>query len=137
MKPIILSLLITLLIPAFIIGQSFDAWSEPAPISDSIADNNNPFLLRIEYPMKLMMAWEKSADSSSSAIYMDNIIDEIPGNQILSDPGIKYKHPHLLHLDSYPSSDTLFFLFYADPGCCWAATYVLFLPGFHNRAIKS
>jgi hypothetical protein len=114
---ILKSTVITILI-MFMIGvngytQDFWEWSDPEPLTDSLSDNSNPFLyLRYWNGEKLYMVWEKHIDSVSSSIYMDNILDVEPAQEILFANGVQYTNPKIIEADYYPNCDSVFFLLY-------------------------
>lgn len=110
----ILSGILLLFIACSTQGQNFDQWTDPIPLTDSLTDNNNPFLLRMEYPspMKLMMVWEKSIDTLSTSIFLDNILDTISEELLLADLGIHYTNPQIMYSEYWFPSDTLLYLFY-------------------------
>lgn len=58
------------------------------------------------------MVWEKSIDTNSTEIWIDNILDENPAEAVLSNPGIHYTHPKIMGQYYGTYGDTLFFLFY-------------------------
>lgn len=87
-------------------------WSVPLPVTDSISNNTNPDLVytgQVNY----VMTWEKSIDSSSTSIYIKNIIGQEDEIEVLSDENIHYTHPKIFPVyDYYGMNDTIFFLFY-------------------------
>ncbi len=103
------------------VSQSFYEWTDPEPITDSLTDNTNPYILtsRINYSNDLYLVWEKSTDTLSSAIYFDNLLDSLEEQIVISNPGIQYTNPKMLMIDIYNNySDTIFFLLYEtnEPG---------------------
>lgn len=91
------------------------SWTEPASLTDSLSNNCNPDIKRIyeNGQEKLFMAWEKSFDSLSTAIYMKDIAGSNTEIEVLSNPGIHYTHPKIFSFNYYGSTyDTLFYLFY-------------------------
>jgi hypothetical protein len=97
---------------SFLQSQSFWEWTDPVPLSDSISDNANAFLYLDYYSESLFMFWERSEDSLSTAIWMDNILDGEAAEVVFSDPSIHYRHPRIINAHHLPYSDTLFYLFF-------------------------
>ena len=113
MKTILFGVIISLLISVSVQAQNFWEWSDPEPLTDSLSDNSNPFLyLRYNSGEKLYMVWEKHIDSVSSSIYMDNILDAEPAQEILFANGVQYTNPKIIEADYYPNCDSVFFLLY-------------------------
>ncbi len=113
MKSLLLSLaaLVLLISPAR--TQSMWQWGDPFPLSDSVSDNCNPFLLS-SYLLKnqtLFLVWDRAEDSLSTAIWMDDLLDAEPPQMVLSDPGVHYTHPKLVNAD-YSTGDLVFHLLY-------------------------
>ena len=97
------------------LSAQYYQWSDPFAISDSVADNSNPYLHHTGMDMeeKVFMVWERSNDSSSTEIWMDNILDEEPAFVVLAENGIHYTHPKIMG-NSWGSSygDIQFFILY-------------------------
>ena len=94
-------------------SQNFWEWSDPQPLTDSVSDNSNPFFYytSIGGGEALVMVWEKSTDSLSTSIFMDNILDTDTAEIILEMPGVHFMNPKIIN-PYYPGSDTSFFLLY-------------------------
>jgi hypothetical protein len=56
------------------------------------------------------MAWEKSTDDSSTAIWYRDLLDPASEQQVISMPGVHYTHPKVLGL--YHDGASLFYLFF-------------------------
>lgn len=91
--------------------QSFWEWSPPVPLTDSISDNTNPYIYR-DYYDGLLMVWEKPIDSTTTAIYMDNILDADPPEELLHSPGVQYANPKIMDIDYSNNTDSAFLLLY-------------------------
>lgn len=113
MKKILSGFIVYLFISGSVYSQYFDQWTDHVPLTDSLSNNTNPSLVRMEdpFPMKLMMVWEKSVDSLSTSVYIDNILDTISEQLIISDSGIHYTKPQIMYGSWYPY-DTLFYVLY-------------------------
>ncbi|MDT8393734.1 MAG: T9SS type A sorting domain-containing protein [Bacteroidales bacterium] len=110
-------------------SQNFWEWTGHVPLTDSLADNCNPFLQRTHYnnQQALFLFWDRSTDSVSTEIWMDNILDSEPPQIVLSDSGIHYTRPRIMHDNYY--TDTLFYLFYeTDQNGDKDIYYKVFLP---------
>lgn len=96
------------------IAQNFWEWTDHVPLTDSLADNCNPYLHLTHYndQVTLFLFWDRSIDSVSTEIWMDNILDDEPAQVILSDSGVHYTRPRIMDARYYPYPDTLFYLFY-------------------------
>ena len=114
-------LLLTSLMVAFLFVSQIcniyaqEEWTEPFPLTDSLANNTNPDirLFFVNGQEKLFMVWEKSIDSASTSIYMKNIIGSEDEIEVLSDDSIHYTHPKIFPVyGNYVINDTNFFLFY-------------------------
>ncbi len=91
----------------------FYSWSTPAAISDSIADNRNPLIIElpIEEYLDYFFFWERSVDSTATAIYYRNFYDQGEPVALLDEPMVHFRNPRfILTYDTNP--DTLFYLFY-------------------------
>lgn len=97
---------------SYLQAQPFWEWTDPLALSDSISDNANAFLYLDYYSESLFMFWERSEDSLSTAIWMDNILDGEAAEILFSDPSIHYRHPRIINAHYYPYSDTLFYLLF-------------------------
>jgi hypothetical protein len=95
-------------------AQSIWEWTDHVPLTDSLADNCNPYLHLTNYNEQetLFLFWDRSADSVTTEIWMDNILDDEPAQLVLSDSGVSYTRPRIMDTRHYPNPDTLFFLFY-------------------------
>lgn len=95
-------------------AQSFWEWTDPKALTDSLSNNHNPFLLRIYNNLEeqVYMVWERSSDSLTTGLYIDNILDTIPPEMVMHENGIQYTNPLLLKMPYTTSPDSLFFLFY-------------------------
>ncbi len=90
-------------------------WSAPLPLTDSLTNNTNPNIHRIfvNEEQKLYMAWEKSNDSLSTAIYIKDILNFSADIEVLAETSVHYTNPKIFPLNFYSGeNDTLFFLFY-------------------------
>ena len=114
MKTILYGIIISLFISCSVQAQGFWEWGDPFPLTDSLSDNANPVLYTTWQLMNeaLFMFWEKSTDSTSTEIWMDNIIDAEMPQVVLSSPGIHYTNPQVMSAWYYPYPDSLFYLFY-------------------------
>ena len=114
MNKIIPFLIIALFICFQTHSQDFWDWTAPLPLTDSTSDNTNPFLHKTYLGASeiLYLVWQKSSDSISTEIWIDNILDSEPPSVLLSDSGIHYTHPKIIEGDRWPTNDTMFFLIY-------------------------
>lgn len=95
-------------------AQIWGEWTDHVPLTDSVADNCNPYLHLTYFndQVSLFLFWDRSADSVSTEIWMDNILDNDPAQVILADSGVHYTRPRILDARYYPYTDTLFYVFY-------------------------
>ncbi len=108
-----MGMVISILITCNLKGQI--GWDDPVPLTDSLSSNINPDIKQIYVngQEKLFMVWEKSFDTTASAIYMSNIIGAAEEMEVLSDENIHYKNPKIFPIyDYYGENDSIFFLFY-------------------------
>ncbi len=92
-------------------SQGYYEWGDPFPLTDSLSDNSNPSMYLI-YNTGLYMVWEKQIDSVSTSIFMDNILDAEPAQEVLSANGVLYRNPQIMNANYYPNCDSVFFLVY-------------------------
>jgi len=88
-------------------------WEDKIPLTDSISDNANPDLAHIYSQMNgemVAMAWEKSTDETSTAIYFRDLLDPASEIAVISVPGVHFKNPKIL--DLYENDSSLFYLFF-------------------------
>jgi hypothetical protein len=110
----LLSLALVFIISLNGYSQGFWEWTDPIPLTDSLSDNSNPYLLLTSYgyDASLLMFWEKRIDSLSTAIYMDNILDEDTAAQVLYTPGVSYSNPQVINVKPYAGPDASFYLLF-------------------------
>ena len=88
-------------------------WEDKIPLTDSVSDNTNPDLVHIFSQMNgemVAMAWEKSTDDTTTAIYFRDLLDPSTEQEVISIPGVNFKHPKILSL--YDNNTSLFYLFF-------------------------
>lgn len=93
-------------------GQAFWDWSDPVPITDSVADHTNPYLKLLyanNSQVYMNMVWEESEDTNSTAIYYRNLLSPDEPLAVVSAPGVHFRNPKILDIDN---ADTLFYVFY-------------------------
>jgi len=93
-------------------SQTFGEWETKTPLTDSVSDNVNPHIL-ISYDAgeaMMIMVWEKSQDTNSTAIYYRNLLNPEEPQVVISAPDVHFTHPKILKL--YDSFDIHFYLFY-------------------------
>jgi len=106
MKTILSGIIISLLITVSAHSQGFWEWTDPAPLSDSLTDNINPFLYY--NGTSFYMVWEKPVNSQTTTIWFRNITDQDPDIELLNTQNVHYKNPKIL---GFMYSST-FYLFY-------------------------
>ncbi len=111
MKKVLSAVIISLLMIYSVNSQGYYEWSEPFPLTDSVSDNSNPSMYLI-YQNSLYMVWEKQIDSVSTSIYMDNILDAEPPQEVQASSGVQYRNPQIMNANYYPDCDSVFFLIY-------------------------
>jgi len=104
MKTILSGVIISLLISVSVQAQNFWYWSDPVALTDSLSDNQNPYLF---YNGIFHMVWEKNIDSVSTSIWYRDITTKTPPVEILSSQGVHYKHPKIMN-----TQNSLFYVFY-------------------------
>lgn len=93
------------------------SWTTAVAFTDSSADNRNATIQWIETAGKSFVFWERSTDSTATAIYGQIILPlglpQVPFI-VLSQAGVHFRNPEVFdNNDNYPSpSDTLFYLFF-------------------------
>ena len=114
MKTILFGIIISLLISVSVHSQGFWEWTDPLPLTDSLSDNTNPDLyLSGGYGGdELIMVWEKSFDSTSIAIYFDNILDSNAAIEVLYDSLTKYTNPKIIDASTAQFPDYKFHILY-------------------------
>jgi hypothetical protein len=109
--------------------QEFYDWSNPAPVTDSVSDNINPYLnVMYDYESQqyLNMVWESSTDSTGTAIYYQDLLSPEGPQLVISSPGIHYTHPRVVDIGA---GDTLFYVFFeSDQNGNQDIYYVKYLP---------
>lgn len=92
-------------------GQGFYDWSDKFPLTDSVTDNVNPHMVIIYNGNQelLNMVWEKSVNTSSSAIYYDDLLTPDEPQALVSEPGVHFTHPKILEVNG---DEFLFYVFY-------------------------
>lgn len=104
-------LLFVLTISGLTIKAQFWNWEDPVALTDSTADNCNPYL-NITYfnsEEHLFMFWEVSSDSASTAIYFKDLLGSDDPVSLLEGDNIHYTNPTVMDV---PNGDTIFYLFY-------------------------
>jgi len=94
-------------------SQPFWEWEAKTPLTDSVSDNINPYLLHLYSDSQgemVTMVWEKSTDPISTAIYFRNLISTDEPQIVVYNPGVHFTHPKILKI--YDSFDFLFYVFY-------------------------
>jgi hypothetical protein len=108
-----IALLSFLTLHSFHAQSQFWEWEEKTALTDSVSDNKNPDLVHTYSEINgemVAMAWEKSTDGSSTAIYYRNLLDPAPEQEIISMPGVHFTHPKILSL--YSNNESIFYLFF-------------------------
>ncbi len=104
-------LLFVLTISGHTLNAQFWNWEDPVALTDSTADNCNPYL-NITYfnsEEHLFMFWEVSSDSASTAIYFKDLLGSDDPVSLLEGDNIHYTNPTVMDV---PNGDTIFYLFY-------------------------
>jgi hypothetical protein len=109
--------------------QEFYDWSEPVSVTDSVSDNVNAYL-RLVYDHNsqqyLTMVWETSSDSTTTAIYYQDLFNQDGPQVVISSPGVHYTHPKVIDIGAV---DTLFYVFFeSDQNGNQDIYYVKYLP---------
>jgi hypothetical protein len=110
MKKILFFLVYSFILVNMSYGQNM-AWNDPVPVTDSLTDNVNismPYLFG-PHTDSVYAVWEKPVNSSTTAIFGRNLHAMSEPFQILSQPGVHFRHPVMLN---WPSGDTLFLVLY-------------------------
>jgi len=116
MKTVFTCLLSLLFVPSVLFSQ-YNQWSYPVMLTDSLTINQNAeyeHLLNNGLEMPVLF-YEKTLDTSTTAIYMKPNIWDTVHLEILSEAGVCFKNPQVLKFSYYwenRSPDTLFYLFY-------------------------
>jgi hypothetical protein len=114
---------ISISILAFLLASApsmaqFYVWQPQKALTDSFADNTNPCVASYygsDYRDHKLLFWERSVDSSSTAIYYRNIGNGVSTDpvELLSAPGVHFTNPKAMVLPYYfPGNDTSLILFY-------------------------
>jgi hypothetical protein len=96
----------------------FFYWLPQKALTDSFADNINPCVASYygsDYQDHTLLFWERSTDSSSTALYYRNLGLGEPTEpvELLSTPGVHYTNPKVLIFPYYfPGNDTSLLLFF-------------------------
>jgi len=96
----------------------FYIWLPQKALTDSFADNINPSIASYfgsDYQYHSILFWERSIDSSGTAIYYKRLENGSPSapTELLSTPGVHYTHPKVLVIPyTYPGNDTCLLLFF-------------------------
>ncbi len=111
-------------------AQWIGMWELPVALSDSSSDNCNAFLFLSYYSSNdLIVFWDKSNDSLSTELWMDNLMDADTAEVILSDPGIHYTHPMVIDAQYYPYPDSILYVLYeTDQNGNIDIYYIVMLP---------
>jgi hypothetical protein len=95
-------------------AQQCEFWSEPVALSDSLEDNQNPLLVKIQTGGDAYYVfWERTLDVfGSEIVYMDYYNIGVPETVVLAE-GFNVTNPQVISMANwYPDSDTLAFIFY-------------------------
>jgi hypothetical protein len=110
-----LALMIFLLIPAVLIAQKCELWSEPDSLSDSQSDNYDPFLLNIpiDYDTYYVF-WVRFLEVFGTEIVYENYYGQGGPESVLLAEGYNVSNPRVIYVGNwqYPPSDTIAFIFY-------------------------
>lgn len=89
-------------------------WSEPQPVTDSLADNRNAQVVIIPFTSGIdhYIFWERSDNSSSTAIYYRRFYNQSEPVALLESPGVHYRNPRFMVISYWGWTDTLFYMFY-------------------------
>lgn len=109
-----LGIFFLLMCSSFTMAQ-WSQWDTPVAVTDSSSDNVNAKIFQVSMysDMKVYMFWEKSMDSSSTAIMFRKLY---PGTgaatdtAIMSQPGVHYTNPVIVN--TADGLDTIAYLFY-------------------------
>jgi hypothetical protein len=110
-------LLLLVVLPTTEVKSQFYFWLPQQALTDSSADNTNPCLVSYvdnSWYNQILVFWERSVDSNSSAIYYRKIHDGVLSDpvELLSAPGIHFTNPQTLVLDYFSNQDTILILIY-------------------------
>ncbi len=91
-------------------GQTI-VWTEPVPITDSLTNNMNINMLDLfdNYSDSVYFVWERSVDTSSTAIYGRNLLTMSEPFAILSQPNVHFRNPKVFN---WISGDTILIVLY-------------------------
>jgi hypothetical protein len=101
-----------ILLNSNIVYSQFYDWDTIAPLTDSVSDNTNHFLLHtytMDQGEMMHMAWERTDSNGSKVICYRDLIQGGEPQVIASEPGVHYRNPYLVGLGY---SDTIMLLFY-------------------------
>jgi hypothetical protein len=89
------------------------SWSVPISITDSQADNRNPVIVDLKFngTYDHFIFWERSQDSTATAIYYRNFYNADEPVALLAAENVHYRNPQFIKTYSL-NEDTLFFFFY-------------------------
>jgi hypothetical protein len=110
-------LLLLVVLPTTEVKSQFYFWHPQQALTDSSADNTNPCLVSYvdnSWYNQILVFWERSVDSNSSAIYYRKIHDGMLTDpvELLSAPGIHFTNPKALVLGYSSTPDTVLILLY-------------------------
>ena len=109
MKPLVV--LTILFLSGSIIQAQYGIWTDPVPITDSVTDNKNGVLAPVSsqyFTDSSYIAWEKSVDTITTAIWVRNLRTMTASFSLLAEPGIHFRNPIVI-----PGMvDTLFYMIY-------------------------
>jgi len=122
-------LIFALLVITRIFHAQGQQWSDPVAITDSLTDNTNITLSTCEgmYSLgdTLYACWEKSSDTSSTALYCRRLIPYGDPFMLLSLPNVHFKNPRIYR---YNTGDTAFSVYFqTDMNGNWDIYYVNYL----------
>jgi len=120
--------ILLLIIPRVFFAQN-EQWSDPVPITDSLTDNRNVTLSTFEGSYNLddtlYACWEKSSDTTSTALYCRRLIPFGDPFVLLSMPNVHFKNPKIYR---YNSGDIRFSVYFqTDMNGNWDIYYVDYL----------
>ncbi|MBK7028335.1 MAG: hypothetical protein IPH45_03610 [Bacteroidales bacterium] len=113
----VFTLCLFIAVPLTKVHAQFYFWLPQQALTDSSADNTNPCLVSYKdnfWDDQILIFWERSTDSSSTSLYYRGIEDGILTEpiELLSAPGVHFRHPLYMIPDYQPIQDTAFILFY-------------------------
>lgn len=87
-------------------------WSEPQPLTDSLADHRNAQVVMIPFTSGTdhYIFWERSEDANSTAIYYRRFYEQSEPVALLESPGVHFHNPRFI--SNFWDDDTLFYMFY-------------------------